>query len=127
MDPIADFLSQIKNAQAVNHSTVKVPYSKVKHEIAKLLKKEGFIKNVKTKGRKKKNIVINLKYENKEPAIKHLERISKPGRRVYTPADEISSVRGGYGISIISTSRGLVTNKEARKRHLGGEVLCKVW
>lgn len=127
MDPIGDFLSQIKNAQAVKHETVKVPFSKIRYEIAKLLAKEDFIKKVKKKGRKKKNLLITLNYEDGKPKIVNLRRVSKPGRRVYTSAKDLNPVRGGYGISIVSTSKGLMTDKEARSKNLGGEVICEIW
>ncbi len=128
MDPIADMLTSIRNAQAVLKETVVIPYSEIKFEIAKVLKKENFIKEVEKKGRKtRKSIEIKLKYENKKPAILSLKRISKPGQRIYTTAGKIKKVRSGYGISIISTSKGLMTNKQARKQNIGGEILCEIW
>jgi small subunit ribosomal protein S8 len=134
MDPINDMLNRIRNAQAVLKSTVEVPYSNLKQDIAKILQKEGFIKKVEKKGKKSRKILeIVLKYENSTegglpvPAISGLRRISKSGQRIYTPSKKIRKVRNGYGISIISTSKGLMTNKEARKKKLGGEVICEVW
>jgi len=128
MDPIADMLTIIRNAQAVLKETVVVPYSGIKFEIAKVLKKENFIEEIEKKGKKiRKTIEIKLKYKDKEPAISGLKRVSKPGQRIYTAAGDIKGVRGGYGITIISTSKGLMTGKEARKQNLGGEILCKVW
>ncbi len=128
MDPIADMLTSIRNAQAVLKETVVVPYSEIKFEIAKVLKKENLIEEVEKKGRKtRKSIEIKLKYENKKPAILSLKRISKPGQRIYTTAGKIKKVRSGYGISIISTSKGLMTNKQARKQNIGGEILCEIW
>ncbi len=128
MDPIADMLTSIRNAQAVLKETVVVPYSEVKFEIAKVLKKEDFIEKIEKKGRKtRKSIEIKLKYDDKKPAISSLKRISKPGQRIYTTAGKIRKVRDGYGIAIISTSKGLMTNKEARKQNLGGEIMCEIW
>jgi len=131
-------LTNIKNAQAVFHPTVDVPFSNLKYEIAKILEKKGFVEKVEKKGKKvKRTIEITLKYlpaealakagENKIPAISGLKRISKPGQRIYQSAKKIRKVRGGYGIAIISTSKGLMTDKEARKQKLGGEVICQVW
>lgn len=128
MDPIADMLTSIRNAQAVLKETVVIPYSEIKFEIAKILKKENLIEEVEKKGRKtRKSIEIKLKYDNKEPAISSLKRVSKPGQRIYITAGKIRKIRGGYGLSIISTSKGLMTNKKARKQNLGGEVLCEIW
>ena len=127
-DPITDMLNRIKNAQAVFHQTVDIPFSNLKYEIAKILEKQGFVEKIEKKGKKvKKFIEITLKYDNKVPAISGLKRISKPGQRIYLPAKKIKSVRRGYGIAIISTSKGLMTDKEARKQKLGGEILCEIW
>ncbi|OHA73960.1 MAG: 30S ribosomal protein S8 [Candidatus Wildermuthbacteria bacterium RIFCSPLOWO2_01_FULL_48_35] len=136
-DPVADMLSQIRNAQAVSHPTVDIPWSNLKYEIAKILEKEGFIGNIEKKGRHpKKKISITLKYTNDEerpglsrvePAMQGLKRISKPGQRIYLPAGKIKRVRGGYGVAIISTSKGLMVDKEARRQRLGGEILCEAW
>lgn len=128
MDPIADMLTIIRNAQAVLKETAVVPYSEIKFEIAKVLKKESFIGEIEKKGKKvRKTIEIKLKYKDKEPVISGLKRVSKPGQRIYTAAGKIKGIRGGYGMAIISTSKGLMTDKEARKQNLGGEILCKVW
>ena len=128
MDPIADMLTSIRNAQAVLKETVIFPYSEIKFEIAKILKKENFVEKIEKKGRKtRKSIEIKLKYEDKKPAISSLKRISKPGQRIYTAAGKIRKVRDGYGMAIISTSKGLMTNKEARKQNMGGEILCEIW
>jgi small subunit ribosomal protein S8 len=128
-DPIADMLNRIKNAQAVSHSTVEVPFSNFKYEIAKILEKHGFIEKVEKKGRKvKRVIVITLKYRDKTPAISGLKRVSKPGQRIYLDSSQIKRVKGGYGMAIISTSKGgLMIDKEARKQRLGGEILCEIW
>jgi len=128
MDPIADMLIRIKNAQAVKHQTVDIPYSKLKMELAKILETEGLIKSVEVQGKKiKKNIGIELKYQKGEPIAANLRKISKPGCRIYRKKEQIRPVRQGYGISIISTPQGLMTDKEARKRKIGGEVLCEIW
>lgn len=128
MDPIADMLTSIRNAQAVLKETVSFPYSEMKFEIAKILKQENFVGEIEKKGRKpKKLITIKLKYDNNEPVISGLKRISKPGQRIYTAAGKIRRVKSGYGILIISTSKGLMADKEARKKNLGGEILCEIW
>lgn len=128
MDTIADFLTQIKNAQAVKKETVKIPFSKTRYRIAKILAEQDFVDEVEKKGRdNNKSVLIYLNYEDGAPKIKTMKRISKPGRRVYKSSNEIQPVRGGFGIGIISTSQGLMTDEEARRRNLGGEVLCKVW
>jgi small subunit ribosomal protein S8 len=127
-DPITDMLNQIKNAEAVGKTEVLVPLSKIKSEIATILSKENFIGETKkaTKG-KIKVLKITLKYNNEIPAIAGFKRVSKPGQRIYEGFSEIKRVHGGYGISIISTSKGLMTNKDARYKKLGGEVICQVW
>jgi len=137
-DPIADMLNRIRNAQAVLHQTVNIPFSNLKYEIAEVLKKHGFVEKVEKKGKKiNKVIEITLKYEGKTPAndearqmrpvISGLKRISKPGQRIYKGSKELRMVRGGYGIAIISTPKGLMTNKEARRQKVGGEVLAEIW
>ena len=127
-DPIADILNQIRNAQIIFHPEVKVPFSKLKYGIAKILEREKFVGKVDKTGKKTLKIIkINLKYEDGKPAISSLKRISKPGQRVYVPVNKIRKVGGGYGISIISTPKGLMTNREARKQKVGGEVLCEIW
>lgn len=127
-DPIADMLNRIRNAQAVLHQTVNIPFSNLKYEIAKVLKKNNFIEKVEKKGKKiNKTIEITLKYDGKIPVISSLKRISKPGQRIYKGLKELRRVRGGYGIAIISTPKGLITNKEARKQKVGGEVICEIW
>lgn len=136
VDPIADMLNRIRNALMVLHLTVSIPFSKLKYEIAKILEKEGFIEKVEKKGRKEKKVIeITLKKEETseesgekiKPAISGLRRISKPGQRIYAGAKEIKRVRGGYGMAIISTPKGMMTDKEARKKKLGGEIICEVW
>ena len=128
-DPIADMLTRIRNANMVSHSTVEMPSSKLKVQLAKLLKEEGFITdyNVKEVG-KFKVLEITLKYDAKnKPIITKLERISKPGLRSYSKAKNLPKVLGGMGIAIVSTSKGLLTDRKARKENIGGEVLCYVY
>lgn len=128
-DTIADMLTRIRNANAMRYTEVTVPASKLKLELAKILKEEGYIKDYKTvKDSAQGNIVLTLKYgENKEKVITGLKRISKPGLRVYAKKDEVPKVLNGLGIAIISTSKGVMTDKEARKQGLGGEVLAYIW
>ncbi|WP_127583993.1 30S ribosomal protein S8 [Paenibacillus koleovorans] len=128
-DPIADMLTRIRNANIVRHETVEVPASKIKKEIAEILKKEGFIRDAEYVDDSKQGIIrIFLKYgPNNERVITGLKRISKPGLRVYTKSLEIPKVLGGLGIAIISTSKGVMTDKDARQTKSGGEVVCYVW
>ena len=128
-DPIADLLTRMRNANQMRYKEVVVPSSKVKQEIVKILKSEGYIENYKTeKNDVQDNIIITLKYgKNKERVISGLKRISKPGLRVYAKAEEIPTVLNGLGIAIVSTSKGIMTGKEARKENLGGEVLAYIW
>ena len=127
-DPIADMLTRIRNANQMLYKEVEVPASKIKSEIARILKEEGFISDYKVKKNNIQDIlVLNLKYSGKERVITGLKRISKPGLRVYAKADEIPTVLSGLGIAIISTSKGLMTDKNARKASLGGEVLAYIW
>ena len=128
-DPIADMLTRIRNANTVKHPSVEVPASKLKIELAKLLKEEGFIADyeVQEKGQFKV-IVISLKYDvNGKPVITKLERISKPGLRRYSKAKNLQKVLGGMGIAVVSTPKGLLTDRKARKENVGGEVLCYVY
>jgi len=137
-DPISDMLTRIRNAQAVFKPEVFIPFSKMKYHIAKILEKEKFVEKTEKKGRgTRRKIKIVLKYDNeapteseahqKRPAISGLKRVSKPGQRIYRPAKSIKPVRGGFGIAIVSTSQGLMTDKEARKKKLGGEIICEIW
>ncbi len=124
-DTIADMLTRIRNANQMRYETVEIPTSKIKTEIARILKEEGFINEYKIEGR---TLNVSLKYaENKERVITGLKRISKPGLRVYAKSDEIPKVLNGLGIAIISTSKGIMTDKEARKQNIGGEVLAYIW
>jgi small subunit ribosomal protein S8 len=128
MDQITDMLNRIRNAQAVLHPTVSIPFSNLKYEIARILVKNGFLEKAEKKGKKIKKIIeISLKYENKTPAISGLRRISKSGQRIYQGFQKIKRVRGGHGIVIISTPKGLMTDKDARKQKIGGEVICEIW
>jgi small subunit ribosomal protein S8 len=134
-DPIADMLTRIRNALAVRKAEVVLPFSKMKFEIGKILEDSGLIEKTEKiaaipnqKENKFEQLKINLKYlKEKEPAIRSLKKISKPGQRVYATKDQLPKVLGGLGMSIISTSQGLMTDKEARKRKLGGEVICEIW
>lgn len=128
-DPIADMLTRIRNANQMRYKEVAMPTSKLKVEIAKILKEEGFISDYQmSKANTGDLLVLGLKYgQKKERVITGLKRISKPGLRVYAKAEEIPTVLNGLGIAIISTSKGLMTNKEAKKSQLGGEVLAYIW
>lgn len=127
-DPISDMLTRIRNANKMRHISLTIPASKLKLEITRILKDEGFIRNYKYKeDNKQGQLTIYLKYINKEKTINNLKRISKPGLKVYAKKDEIPGVLGGLGIVILSTSKGIMTGKEALQRHLGGEVICYIW
>ncbi|HID85943.1 MAG TPA: 30S ribosomal protein S8 [Anaerolineae bacterium] len=128
-DPIADMLTRIRNAVAVGHDSVLVPSSKIKLAIVRILKEEGFIRDYEvTKDRPQPNIRIWLKYtEEREPVLRGLKRVSKPGRRIYTGRREIPWVQSGMGIAILSTPKGIMTGRQARRLGVGGEVLCYVW
>lgn len=128
-DPVADFLTRIRNANTVYHEKVEAPASKMKKAIADILKEEGFIKECEYVADAKQGIIrVYLKYGlNKERVITGIKRISKPGLRVYARKDAIPKVLGGLGVAIISTSKGLMTDKQARKLGLGGEVVCYIW
>lgn len=127
-DPIADMLTRIRNANAVMHEKVDVPHSNLKDRLAEILKEEGYIANYKvvTDGNKK-NIRVYLKYDGKERVIKGIKRISKPGRRVYSSVEDMPRVLSGLGIAIVSTSKGIVTDRVARRGNVGGEILAFVW
>ena len=128
-DPIADMLTRIRNANQMRYTTVEVPASKIKEEIARVLKEEGYIEGYKIqKGDVQNTIVLNLKYVNKKQrVITGLKRISKPGLRVYAKASEMPKVLNGLGIAIVSTSKGIMTGKDAQANSLGGEVLAYIW
>ncbi|MEA4890952.1 MAG: 30S ribosomal protein S8 [Peptococcaceae bacterium] len=128
-DPIADFLTRIRNANSVHHEKVEIPASTLKKTMAQILKEEGFIKDFEYIEDGKQGVLrVYLKYgANKQKVISGLKRISRPGLRVYAKKDEVPRILGGLGIAIISTSQGVMTDKKARKQGLGGEVLCYVW
>lgn len=128
-DPIADLLTRIRNANQAKHETVKIPASKVKLEILEVIKKEGYIKSYEVVEEENvSNIVVTLKYtDKKERVIKGITRISKPGLRAYAKASEMPKVFNGLGIAIVSTSNGIMTDREARKQNVGGEVMAYVW
>ncbi|KRL00318.1 30S ribosomal protein S8 [Liquorilactobacillus capillatus] len=128
-DPIADFLTRVRNANLAKHESLEVPASKIKHDIAEILKNEGFIRDVEYVDDDKQGIIrVFLKYgKNSERVISGIKRISKPGLRSYVKADAVPKVLNGLGIAIISTSEGVVTDKEARAKNIGGEVLAYVW
>lgn len=127
-DPIADFLTRIRNANTVYMEKVEIPASKTKMGLANILKEEGYVKDVEYIEDGKQGIIrIYLKYAGKERVISGLKRISRPGLRVYAKNDELPKVLGGLGIAVVSTSGGLMTDKQARKAGLGGEVLCYIW
>ena len=130
-DPIADMLTRIRNAVRIERPLVQMPHSKVKRGVAEVLKREGYIwdwHEQETEGAPGKELCIDLKYgPNGERVIRHIKRVSKPGRRVYSRANGLKPILNGLGISIISTSRGMVSDREARQKNLGGEVLCELW
>ena len=127
-DPIADMLTRIRNANQQRHETVVVQCSKLKVDLAEILKNEGFIKDYKVEGEGVvKNIVITLKYKGNDRVITGLKRVSKPGLRQYAKVNEIPKVLNGLGIVVLSTSQGLMTDKEARAKQIGGEVLAYIW
>jgi small subunit ribosomal protein S8 len=128
-DPIADMLTRVRNAIMARHDSVLVPTSRMKLAITRILKKEGFIADFEVlKGKPQKAIKIHLKYDDKnEPILSGLERVSKPGLRVYVGRDEIARVHGGLGMAIVSTSQGVMTGQQAWKKGIGGELLCHVW
>ena len=126
-DPIGDMLARIKNAQVRNHSKVSLPSSKFKAKIADVLKSEGYIIDYKIDDEKKPSIVINLKYNSGNPVINTIERISKPGRRIFSSASSLPKINNGLGIAIVSTPQGVMTDVDARKKKLGGEIICKVF
>lgn len=126
-DPIADMLTRIRNAHSALLPTCDIPYSKIKESIASILKKEGYINDFAVEGTAKKTIKLKLKYNGRKGVIEGLRRISSPGLRRYVGSTEIPRVRAGLGISIISTSQGVMSGQEARKKNVGGELVCYVW
>ena len=126
-DPIGDMLARIKNAQLRNHNRVLIPSSNFKAKIAEVLKLEGYIIDYKINDEIKPSIEINLKYNSGNPVINSIERVSKPGRRIFSSADSLPKINNGLGIAIISTPKGVMTDIDARKQKVGGEIICKVF
>jgi small subunit ribosomal protein S8 len=126
-DPISDMLTRIRNAQRAEIPAIELPHSKMKESIAGILKREGYINEVGVEGASMKKLKLRLKYDGRKGVIEGLRRVSRPGLRRYVAADEIPRVRGGLGTAIVSTSEGLMTGVQARKKNLGGELLCFVW
>ena len=126
-DPIGDMIARVKNAQARNQKKVELPSSNFKSKIADILKNEGFIKDFKITNDKKPILTLELKYHSGNPVISNFERISKPGRRIFSRADSLPKINNGLGIAIISTPKGVMTDMDARKQNIGGEIICKVF
>jgi small subunit ribosomal protein S8 len=127
-DPIADMLARIKNALLARHQEVAIPHSKIKQAVAQILKENDYIKDFEVvEGKPQAILLVKLGYQNKWPKITGIKRISKPGRRLYASADHIPVTLNGYGITIVSTSKGLLIDKDARKQNVGGELLCQIW
>ena len=127
-DPIGDMIARVKNAQARNHKRVDLPSSNFKSKIADILKNEGFIKDFRVLSEQNKNILsLELKYHSGNPVISNFERISKPGRRIFSSADSLPKINNGLGIAILSTPKGVMTDIDARKQRVGGEIICKVF
>jgi small subunit ribosomal protein S8 len=126
-DPISDMLTRIRNANRALLPGVEMPHSKIKESIASILKKEGYINDFAVEGKIPKTIKVKLKYQGKKSIIEGLRRVSTPGLRRYVGATDIPRVRGGMGVAVLSTSEGLMTGVQARKKNLGGELLCYVW
>ena len=127
-DPIGDMIARVKNAQARKHKKVELPSSKFKSKIADILKNEGFIKDFKVSTEEKKNILsLELKYHSGNPVISNFERVSKPGRRIFSSAESLPKINNGLGIAIVSTPKGVMTDLDARKQRVGGEIICKVF
>ena len=128
-DPISDMISRIRNAQLRALNTVEIPNSNLRARILDVLKGEGYISDYKKISDEKnnKNLLVNLKYNNGVPVIKEISRVSKPGRRIYTKADNIPKIQNGLGIAIVSTSKGIMTDNDARSKKIGGEIICRVF
>jgi small subunit ribosomal protein S8 len=127
IDPIADMLTRIRNASRALLPTVAIPHSRMKESLANILKSEGYVAEVAIEGKLPKTIKLRLKYEGKKSVIEGLKRVSKPGLRNYVGSTEIPRVRGGLGVAVVSTSEGVMTGQDARKKNIGGELLCYVW
>ena len=127
-DPIGDMIARIKNAQSRSHKKVELPSSNFKVKIAEILKNEGFVKDFKVKSENNKNLLsLELKYHSGNPVINTFERVSKPGRRIFSSADGLPKINNGLGIAIVSTPKGVMTDLDARKQRVGGEIICKVF
>lgn len=126
-DPISDMLTRIRNAGNAQLPSIEMPHSRIKESVAKLLQQQGYITDVSVEGDTKKKLKMRLKFNGKKSVIEGLKRVSKPGLRRYVGATEIPRVRGGLGVAIVSTSEGLLTDQQARKKNLGGELLCYIW
>ena len=128
-DPIADMITRIRNAQLRTLNTVSIPNSKLRARILDVLKEEGYISDYKSLSNEKNNqfLLVDLKYHNGVPVIKEISRVSKPGRRIYTKADSIPKIQNGLGIAIVSTSKGIMTDNDARSKKIGGEIICRVF
>lgn len=125
-DTIADLLTRIRNAQRAEKATVTIPYSKMKHSICNVLQNEGYIESTETTGEMKKDLLVMLKYYEGKPVIENIKRVSKPGLRIFKSSKDVPSVKNGLGICIVSTSHGVMTDKEAREKNYGGEIICFV-
>ena len=127
-DPIGDMIARVKNAQSRNHKKVELPSSNFKIKIAEILKNEGFVKDFKVNSENNKNLLsLELKYHSGNPVINTFERVSKPGRRIFSSADGLPKINNGLGIAIVSTPKGVMTDLDARKQRVGGEIICKVF
>ena len=127
-DPIGDMIARVKNAQARNHKKVELPSSNFKNKIADILKNEGFIKDFRVNSVENKSILsLELKYHSGNPVISTIERVSKPGRRIFSRAESLPKINNGLGIAIVSTPKGVMTDIDARKKKIGGEIICKVF
>lgn len=126
-DPIADMLTRIRNASQARKADLAMPHSKLKESLARLLLAEGFISGVQVVGTTKKLLQINLKYVDGQGVINGIRRVSKPGQRIYVSSEKLPRTSSGFGLSVVSTSQGLLTDKQARKAKVGGEVMCQVW
>jgi small subunit ribosomal protein S8 len=128
-DPIADFLSRVRNGLMARHKTVTAPHSKMKARIAQILKDEGYIADFSIEKNENQGVLhLTLRYDDENrPLIEGIERISKPGLRIYKSVDDLPKVRGGLGMAVISTSKGIMTDQQARRDRIGGEILCQVW
>ena len=127
-DPIADFLTRLRNAAMVQKDEVTMPHSRVVLELAKVLAKEGFLVDADTRGSgTNKEIVVHMRYINEQPSFEDIKRVSTPGRRVYRQAKNLRPVKSGYGVAVLSTPKGILTDTDAKKENVGGEIMCEIW